>query len=115
MKVLIEIQKGLFVQRDHIAAVKSSAEGDSCQVFTTGQPNGQGFFVNQRFEDVMDALHSPESDVMEAASVLIEVLDRAAPYMNEISEVAAAAEHPYEGPNFLSEIEDLRIALAQAK
>lgn len=115
MKVLIEVQKGLFVQRDHVAAVKSSVDGESCQVFTTGQPNGQGFFVNQRFDAVMDTLHAPESDVMEAAAALIEVLDRAAPYMNEISEVAAEAKQPYSGPNFQNEIEDLRISLKQAE
>lgn len=110
MQIMLEVRKGLSIQRDHVTAVRSESD-KSCCVYTAG---GE-FVVDQRFDVVMDQLHAPEADVMEAARALIDILDHAAPYMNEISEVAAAHKQPYVGPNFKNEIEDLRIALRQAE
>lgn len=116
MRVLLEIQEGLSVQRDHIAAVRSSADGKTCAVFTPGQSAVDGgFLIKEKYEVVMDRLHGPENDVVEAATILLKSLDRAAPYMQKLAEVAAAAGTPYEGNNFADEIEDLRIALKQAE
>lgn len=113
MQIMLEVRKGLAIQRDHIAVVESVEDGAKCRVFPVGKE--YGIIVDQRFDVIMNQIHAPEADVMEAARALIDVLDHAAPYMNEISEVAAAHKQPYVGPNFKNEIEDLRIALRQAE
>jgi hypothetical protein len=113
MQIMIEVRKGLAIQRDHIAVVESVEDGKKCRVFPIGKE--YGIVVDQRYDVVLDQIHAPEADVIEAARALIDILDHAAPYMNEISEVAAAAKQPYAGPIFKNEIEDLRIALRQAE
>lgn len=110
MQIMLEVRKGLSIQRDHVTAVRKENDKSS-RIYTAG---GE-FVVDQSYNVVLDQLHAPEADVMEAARNLIDILDHAAPYMNEISEAAAAAKHPYQGPNFKNEIEDLRIALRQAE
>jgi hypothetical protein len=116
MKIMIEVQEGLSIQREHVAAVKSSENGKTCTVFTVGQSAVDGgFLIKEKYEAIMDHIHAPENDVIEAAQALIKVLDEAAPHMQDIAEVAAAVKQPYVGPNFADEIEDLRIALKQAE
>lgn len=113
MQIMIEPRKGLAIQREHIAVVESMEDGKKCRVFPVGKE--YGLIIDERYDVVMTQIHAPEADIMEAAKALIDILDHAAPYMNEISEAAAAAKHPYQGPNFKNEIEDLRIALRQAE
>lgn len=116
MNIMIEVGDGFAIQREHVAVVRKSGDGKNSVVFTSGQSAVDGgFLVKQKYEDLMGQIHAPETDVMEAAQRLLEVLDQSAPYLQVMAEVAASAGKPYEGANFAEEVEDLRIALKQAE
>lgn len=113
MRIMLELDKGFSVQRERVGMVVAR------QGTPTGETiiyvDGQHHIVVRDYETVMNALHAPEIDVMEAAQTLVDLLDQAAPHLHRLSEIGLAAEMPYEGPQFKNELEDLRIALAQAK
>lgn len=116
MKPLLQFDEGFAVQREHIAVVRRGADEKTTVIFTPGQSAVDGgFLIRQDYNDVVNHIHAPENDVVEAAKNLIRVLDEAAPAMQVLAEVAAAHGEPYTGNNFATEIEDLRIALQQAE
>lgn len=116
MGTFLEFQEDFSIQKDHIAVVKASSDGKTCTVFTPGQSAVDGgFTIQEKFSTVMDHILGPDRDVHEAAKALLDVFDRAAPYMQDMAEFAASSKHPYSGPSFANEIEDLRIALKQAE
>jgi hypothetical protein len=111
MRVMLEIDRGLSVQRDAVQGVRSLDDGKFCKVLV----GCHEFIVKRSYEETMNALHAPEVDVMEAAQTLVDLLDQAAPHLHRLSEIGLAADMPYQGPQFKNELEDLRIALAQAR
>ena len=113
---LLEISPGLSVQRDQVAIVKGSEDGKSTAIFTPGQSAiDGGFYVDKKYDAVMDMLHSPEADVVKAAKALLDKLDEAAEELQRLAQMAFDQNVPYSGPHFIDEMDALRTALEEAE
>jgi hypothetical protein len=115
MAHLIEIDDGLSLRRDQIAAVRASANRKTCAVFTPGQSAvDEGFLVDRPYADVVDELNEPDV-VVEAAKALIAQLDAAFDELQRISTLANDQGAPYSGPRFADELQALREAVEESE